>query len=495
MSKSKKKSETPIEEVVGLTLYTDGGWRQVGGWGVHGYSYNVSEVVEKANKNINAPSDAGYLDKDVINTSREINPVKVTGYIDGWGSIAGESTNNVAELKAGLEGFKLIDRLDAKKASIISDSKYFLDGLSQWCPNWVNNNWKRRDGTDVPNRELWESLIEISAKVKEKGCSVRMMWVKGHSDNLGNDMADKNATRGVILAKKGLDLQNTELSPVAKYWDKDINYNRLIAHPNWYFSVGPDIDNLSKDGRHIYYCGQHDGANEMLGKRVSTHAFSVLFLKEPEPVLETIRDYQNEIQSTGYCDLVVGYLTNILTSSTYAELAEYGSTYVTKDNNHDDLYSITDKQLTWQARPPKLAQRAITSLNFAEHMLEEFLAGTSEDYITTDVTSYFYDTEETKKGPVTKLKNSIVTSAKSLDVVGRYKISDEVKEAPVTLTFGLDLPPRIGLSAIAVRDPKITLLTYRESELGFRYCVVIEVGEDVGIFNSIHSNLKVVPES
>lgn len=487
MSTEEKKS-------VGITLYTDGGWRGVGGWGVHGYTYDISSLPEKAAKKINAPTMEGYLDDSQI-LKQKATPVKVANYVDGWGNIPGESTNNVAELKAAIEGFKLIEYYDAQKATILSDSEYFLKGLSEWSNNWVKNNWIRRDGTEVPNKEHWQALLEIAGQAKEKGREVKLFWVKGHSDNLGNDMADRNATRGVILAQKGLDLQNVIHSDVKKYWDNAVEYNRLFAHPNWYFSVNSLSEDVTPDGRHVYYCGQHDNANEMLGKRVSTHAFSVLYLKEPEPVLEKIRAQQQSIQRSDYSDLVVGYLNTIMSSSVYAELKEHGCTYVVKAERHDDLYTADEKQLTWQARPPKLAQRAVTSLNFTEGLLTEYLSGKHDTIHLTDITPYFYDQEDTKKGVVFKLRKAIATSAKSVDVVGTYDTTGQIKEAPVSVTFGMDLPTRNALAALAEAKPKITLLTYRESDVGFRYCTIIEVGEDIGIFNSVHSNLKVVAES
>lgn len=479
---------------LGLVVYTDGGWRGVGGWGLHGYTYDFNDLPEKSTKKLNAPTIEGYLDEADI-AKKNATPVKVKNYVDGWGSIQGKSTNNVAELKAAIEGFKLAEYYDVKKVSVLSDSEYFLKGLSEWSSGWVKNNWVRKDGTEVPNKEHWETLLSLSKGLKEQGREIRLSWVKGHSDNLGNDLADRNATRGVILAQKDLDLQNVYHKDVKKYWDQSIEYNRLLAHPNWYFSVNTLAENKSADGRWIYYCGCHDNANEMLGKRVSTHAFSVLYLKEPEPVLEAVKAYQQEIQKRDYSDLVVGYLNTILSSSVYTELSEHGCTYVVKNQLHDDLYTADEKQLTWQARPPKIALRAITSLNFVESLLIEYLSGNHPTLQTTDITPYFYDLEDTKKGPVAKLKKSIATSAKAVDVEVSYNTTGQLNKAPVSLTFGLDLPPRIAMAALAGNKPKLTALTYRESDVGFRYCVVVECGDDVGIFNSVHSNLKVVSES
>lgn len=36
-----EKKEIKAPSDLGMVLYTDGGWKEVGGWGLHGYTYNI----------------------------------------------------------------------------------------------------------------------------------------------------------------------------------------------------------------------------------------------------------------------------------------------------------------------------------------------------------------------------------------------------------------------------------------------------------------------
>lgn len=62
---------------------------------------------------------------------------------------------------------------------------------STYCKNnyegiyiWKLNGWKTQKGTDVKNREHWETLDYLSNFV-----DLEINWVKGHEDNEGNNAA------------------------------------------------------------------------------------------------------------------------------------------------------------------------------------------------------------------------------------------------------------------------------------------------------------------
>ena len=118
----------------------------------------------------------------------------------GWGAIlrygsvekelsGGETdtTNNRMELTAVIEALKAL-----KKPCIITlytDSRYVMDGVNEWMPNWKRNGWRTSNKkTPVKNIDLWqslESLLEIH--------KIRWVWVKGHNGHLENERVDKLA--------------------------------------------------------------------------------------------------------------------------------------------------------------------------------------------------------------------------------------------------------------------------------------------------------------
>ena len=114
----------------------------------------------------------------------------------GWHSSSGKSacggdpftTNNRMEMTAILQA--LIELPKGTHVTVYSDSTYCVKGIVNWSHGWKKRNW-RRDGVDIPNRDLW---ILIDQQVKR--LKVRMVWVKGHAGNEGNEKADKLAAMG-----------------------------------------------------------------------------------------------------------------------------------------------------------------------------------------------------------------------------------------------------------------------------------------------------------
>lgn len=118
----------------------------------------------------------------------------------GWGAILrwkdtekelsggdAETTNNRMELTAVIEALKAL-----KVPCVISlytDSKYVMDGVNQWLPNWKNNNWKTANKKSaVKNIDLWQQLDELLPKHE-----ILWNWVKGHNGHPENERVDKLA--------------------------------------------------------------------------------------------------------------------------------------------------------------------------------------------------------------------------------------------------------------------------------------------------------------
>ena len=73
-----------------------------------------------------------------------------------------------------------------------TDSKYVMDGLTQWMPNWKKRGWKTASKKPVKNQDLWQELDEAA-----NGHDVTWKWVRGHDGNAGNEAADALANRGI----------------------------------------------------------------------------------------------------------------------------------------------------------------------------------------------------------------------------------------------------------------------------------------------------------
>ncbi len=103
---------------------------------------------------------------------------------------ASNVTNNQMELSAlifGLESLK-----ESCEVLVISDSKYVLDGISKWLPNWIKKDFK-----NVKNPELWKHFLEVS-----KYHNLQIQWVKGHSGHSENELCDKIAKEEALKIKQ-----------------------------------------------------------------------------------------------------------------------------------------------------------------------------------------------------------------------------------------------------------------------------------------------------
>lgn len=99
------------------------------------------------------------------------------------------TTNNIMEMKAVIEGLEWLLRNDPfAKTVVYTDSDYVQKGYNIWIKNWKKNNWKTTAKTDVKNKSYWIKLDGLINKL-----NVKIIWVKGHSANEGNNRVDQIA--------------------------------------------------------------------------------------------------------------------------------------------------------------------------------------------------------------------------------------------------------------------------------------------------------------
>ncbi len=104
----------------------------------------------------------------------------------------GESptTNNRMELMAAISALETLR--EACSVTLHTDSKYVLQGLTEWLPGWKKRGWKTADRKPVKNQDLWQRLDAAAARHH-----VDWRWVRGHSGDAGNENADRLANAGL----------------------------------------------------------------------------------------------------------------------------------------------------------------------------------------------------------------------------------------------------------------------------------------------------------
>ena len=100
------------------------------------------------------------------------------------------TTNNQMELTATIEALKAISK--PSNIALYTDSQYVKNGITSWIFNWKKNGWKTANKKPVANKDLW---IELEKYVDFH--SVNWFWVKGHSGNHYNEIADELAVKAM----------------------------------------------------------------------------------------------------------------------------------------------------------------------------------------------------------------------------------------------------------------------------------------------------------
>ena len=107
------------------------------------------------------------------------------------------TTNNRMELTAAIEAINYCAKEEGsqpslKQIQIYTDSTYVKEGITVWINSWEKNNWKTADKKNVKNVDLWKKLKELT-----RFNQVEWNWIKGHSEDPMNDLADKIAKKAV----------------------------------------------------------------------------------------------------------------------------------------------------------------------------------------------------------------------------------------------------------------------------------------------------------
>jgi len=481
---AKNKTEKVIDTTLGAVIYSDGGSRNnYGGYGIHGYTYSDKEPTKGSGNPTQYLTNQGYLAKKDVKEDDKMTYVKPLQYINGYGSFIGNITNNIAELAGATAGLDFAINNDMKYVTIITDSEMVVKGANTWLNNWKKNNWIKSDGLPVANKEWWEALDNNILALKEKGTTVNFKWVKGHSTHVGNQLADKLATLGVINSKEGRSNVELNIEQADGYWKNTVEKSPFITHKRLYFTTRK---NTVIHGE--YFMGDHGKDDDLLGKRTADGCYSYVVLKTPEPVIEIMRDRQCKF-ANDLDVIVMGRLDKLFEPNSYHDIMTHGEVcFYTPYPDKLDMNFVDNEPVTKELRPPKLAMRAVQQVNALKGVMLAFIQKQDPNLFDTDITNVIYDVD---KG-VTKLKPIFVTGFTNLNVDVNYKDNTGNFKDKIDLCMGVDLPERNYLKRMEKLNPKVSVVTWMESDKMFRYITIIEADGDIGCYAGMYSNSKFV---
>jgi ribonuclease HI len=476
---------TPIKGD-GLVLYCDGSARPNPGYigaGIHGYVYNDEIPKKGTGLGTHAITKKGYIDNKDPHKEK---PITILKYYNIAASFDFDASNNAAELIAIHIGIRLALSLDVKRLLIKTDSDYAIKVLTKFAAIWVRNGWVKSDGNPVNNQEFIKDLLVSVHEMEQRGITMELQWIKGHSTYLGNNQADKLAAIGSMMSKAKTIQVNLQEHPPEGYWKQDNTRHPFLMHRRMYFSTQP-ID-LPEN---VYFMGDHGKEDDFVGRPETDGALSIAVLKEPETVLDTIMNRCKELAGTAN-HFFFARLENIYTKGRQNDIALFKDASLLRslESVKLNIKAPDDVELVRDLNPVRLSERVFDDLADMRERLYKYIDRLETDqYVLTDITEHFF-TLSTKKvkgveEPIYELQKKYVVGYKA----EKLKVKHAKGESQIIATLGIDLPDRNTLKRLESYHPKIQVMTWMETPHCMRYCTIIETPEkEYSIWSGFYSN-------
>jgi ribonuclease HI len=105
------------------------------------------------------------------------------------------TTNNRMEGMAILEALK---DANGQPATIYTDSQLWLNTITIWSLKWESNGWKKAGGP-IKNLDIVQEVCALYRISKAE-----LLWVRGHNNDEGNEMADHWANQARLQQLRGI---------------------------------------------------------------------------------------------------------------------------------------------------------------------------------------------------------------------------------------------------------------------------------------------------
>lgn len=256
-----------------ILLYCDGSCRPnpgYAGYGLFGYIFYYTE--KKVSTKYPYDNNFHFTSKGIL-SKNENEKLVITDIIEVVSYLTSDkSTNNKAELLGFIKALQIAQEEDnIESVTIYTDSSYVATSYNENLSHWLKINWIRHDGREIIHKEDWRKIVEISDKLKEKNIAINVLWVKGHSDDIGNKTADflscigsnaaiinlKNNNEKIDTTQESISILdkktpysefcNTDSSKDVIYNFKDVLFNSNVTDDKTYcflFNADKNVENI-----------------------------------------------------------------------------------------------------------------------------------------------------------------------------------------------------------------------------------------------------------
>ncbi len=91
-----------------------------------------------------------------------------------------------------MEGLAIIAALKDSNnlhCEIYTDSEFWINVITKWSISWEANGWKKKGGV-IKNLDIVQEVCPLYRNSK-----ATLVWVRGHNDDPGNELADEWANK------------------------------------------------------------------------------------------------------------------------------------------------------------------------------------------------------------------------------------------------------------------------------------------------------------
>ncbi len=454
---------TEINKPVKIDMYTDGSTK--GNPGISGYGFHAV---------------------DDLNT-----------VYDGYGPVGLYTTNNVAEItaiKRGLE-YCYSNLPTVNEINIYSDSEYGINGCNKLKAT-IANGWKTKSKSGIANLSSWMELAETIKWLEDNNVTLTFQWVKGHSNNQPNIIADRMANLGRLELAKGsqehvchvadYDVPNSYGAKADKVSKTKLN-PYLVGNKLYALSHKSYINDEIFAYNTLTYVDSKKLAGQNIGKRSSDVLYNVTLTKVNIPEIDNLIIKYNDGFPT--VDLPIEIDLTVLNKKDMWE-------HVHKDLHFSTIIKglnavhVNSTILATVIDPPKQVFKLNTIFEFGIALINGFKCNTGVKVETFDITEHFYNPAKVKP----EMLKTLVVGLKTM-TIPNIVLSEPCTQTPqnILLNLGCDLPLRNAINNIIVNSTnlKIHLVIWEKTINSYHVATIFEDDNNLAVYYTPDSSYRI----
>lgn len=250
------------------------------------------------------------------------------GQVHELGGYKPGTTNNRMEMQAAIAALEFLQQHDYDTPiDLNTDSKYLIQGITQWMGGWKRKGWKTAAGKSVLNKDLWLKLDELTQTLKaDQNVNIDWNYVKGHAGNVGNERCDEIARAFSLQSSIDLTKMSENRLPGSKSSISTVKQTSSTTKKGSIKTVALRENPLSKT---------NTATNDMSETRINRVSNTLKLLQ-----------IADELAKQGY--LITTSELVVLTGISASDLARRGDDWTWRNWTVSCVSSESDEETFWQ---------------------------------------------------------------------------------------------------------------------------------------------------